>query len=119
MSNLDKIFKELEEKSLCGKDDNKPMPEIKVGDLLFVEDLQMRNQALVVAEVDNELIIYFPLRISSAGIPFSKVQDDVKAVVRYVKETNKMDFVWMNNGKKELEKLCNKALNAIFEELHK
>lgn len=119
MSNLDKFFKEMEEKSLCGKDDNKPMPEIKVGDLLFVESLHIRNLALVVAEVDNELIIHFPLRIGDFGIPFSKVKDDVKAVVRYVKETTKMDFVWMKNEKTEFEKLCKEALKAIFEELHK
>lgn len=111
MSNLDKILKE--------KDDNKPMPEIKVGDLLFVEDRQLRNLALVVAEVDSELIIHFPLRMGNVCIPLSKVIDDVKGVVRYVKETTKMGYVWMT-GKTEFEKLCKEALlKAIFEELHK
>lgn len=119
MSNLDKLLKEMEEKSLCDKDDNKPMPEIKVGDLLFVENLYLRNLALVVAEVDNELIIYFPLRIGDFGIPLSKVKDDVKSVVRYVKETTQMDCVWMKNENTEFEKVCKEALKAIFEELHK
>lgn len=64
MSNLDKILEEMKE------DDINPMPEIKVGDLLFVESLHIRNLALVVAEVDNELIIHFPLRIGNFGIPW-------------------------------------------------